>query len=443
MTRAVRLLRRSVVNAWLAVGAASAVALIIVALLVAQRMHQLRETTGPLSDAAHRHLSRLAAEVVASSTSEELYVRTVDERFAASTAQHAAKATESMNRLSVVMHQLGPTAEERFRDLQYAFADWKTALPGPKHPGGISASGAVIKHDLLSNLLESAANVTAAVIAVEQERRRSAEALQTHGLEGVVALSVLGAMSLIAVTTLGRALRRTLVDERLARSTAEAAVHTRDEILSIVSHDLRSPLTTISLSAQVLQPGSADDAETIETIRRSCGRMQRLIEDLLEVAMIERGNLSLNLTNVRPSELLAEACRTNQPIADHRNVRLECSLGDRLPSIDGDPDRLMQVLNNLLGNALKFTPPGGTIRFEAAHVSSSVRISVADSGPGIAEHDLPHLFEPYWQSKKTAHLGAGLGLKIVKGIVDAHGGRVGVDNAREGGACFWFTLPAC
>lgn len=404
-------------------------------------MQQLRETTGPLSDAAHRRLSRLAAEVVNSSASEELYVRTGDERFAARTAQQAARATESMHRLRVVLDRLGPTADEHFQDLQFAFAVWKAALPGPKGAGEVLPVRSVVTHDVLSNVLEEVATVTDAVITVEQERRRNAEVLQIHGLEGVVALSVLGALSLIAVTTLGRVLRRTLVDERLARSMAETAVHTRDEILSIVSHDLRSPLTTISLSAQVLQPHSADEAETIETIRRSCGRMQRLIEDLLEVAMIERGNLSLNLTNVTPSELLAEACRTNRPIADHRNVRLECSIADPLPSIGGDPDRIMQVLNNLIGNALKFTPAGGTIRVEAGHGSSSVRFSVADSGPGIAEHDLPHLFEPYWQSKKTAHLGAGLGLKIVQGIVEAHGGRVGVNNARQGGACFWFTVP--
>ena len=130
------------------------------------------------------------------------------------------------------------------------------------------------------------------------------------------------------------------------------------------------------------------------------------------------------------------------PIADAAGIALQASIDEPLPAIDGDADRLAQALGNLIGNALKFTPEGGTVTVAVRRAEDRVVFDVSDTGPGVAESDLPHLFDPFWQAKKTAHLGAGLGLKITRAIVEAHGGTIEVRNASAGGAWFSFAIPA-
>jgi len=226
-------------------------------------------------------------------------------------------------------------------------------------------------------------------------------------------------------------------DERLA------ALRSRDEILGIVSHDLRSPLTTIMLSTQLLQGSSPDEErEHVETILSTTRRMERLIEDLLDVTKIENASLSIRHEDIDCAQLANEIVASHAPIAAQKRIAFQPSIDPALPHICGDHDRLVQALANLLGNAFKFTPESGNVRFEAKRSNNRVEFRVIDSGPGIAPADLPHLFEPFWQSKKTAHLGAGLGLKITRAIVEAHGGSIHVSNEPGGGACFSFDVPS-
>jgi PAS domain S-box-containing protein len=255
---------------------------------------------------------------------------------------------------------------------------------------------------------------------------------------------IVRARTLGDLTSLALRRVRLMEQEREAKEKAEAAVRVRDETLGIVSHDLRNPLTKIALSAELLRDARTDEqGDLIETILSSARQMQRLIQDLLDVARMESGALSVARSEIDPAPLVHEVCASNEALAEQKEQRIVCQIAPSVPHVCADRDRLIQVFGNLIGNAMKFTPERGTITVEVKPVSNGfVQFVVRDTGPGIPESDLKHVFTPYWQAKKTAHMGAGLGLAIVRGIVEAHGGRVWAENAPTGGAIFRFTLPA-
>jgi PAS domain S-box-containing protein len=253
---------------------------------------------------------------------------------------------------------------------------------------------------------------------------------------------VVRARTLGDLTSLALRRVRLMEEEREAKEKAEAAVRVRDETLGIVSHDLRNPLTKIALSADLLSDSPPEEQrDLIETIRSSARQMERLIQDLLDVARLESGRFSVDAKFMEVGPLVQEVCDTHAAIALQKKQKIVCDIGN-LPRICADRDRLVQVFGNLIGNAIKFTPERGTITVEAIPAKNAVQFLVRDTGPGIPDADLAKVFTPYWQAKKTAHMGAGLGLAIVKGIIDAHGGQVWAQNATGGGAMFNFTIPA-
>ncbi|HEV7764742.1 MAG TPA: PAS domain S-box protein [Thermoanaerobaculia bacterium] len=253
---------------------------------------------------------------------------------------------------------------------------------------------------------------------------------------------VIRARTLGDLTSLALRRVRLMEQEREAKEKAEAAVRVRDETLGIVSHDLRNPLTKIALSADLLVDATPDEQpDLIEMIRASARQMQRLIQDLLDVARMETGGLSLAEEAMDPMPLVREMCESHESLARQRKQKIVCEIESELPNICGDRDRLVQVFGNLIGNALKFTPERGTITISARRADKVVQFSVRDTGAGIPPADLKRVFTPYWQAKKTAHLGAGLGLAIVRGIVEGHQGKVWAENGSGGGAVFHFTIP--
>jgi PAS domain S-box-containing protein len=254
---------------------------------------------------------------------------------------------------------------------------------------------------------------------------------------------VVRARTLGDLTSLALRRVRLMEQEREAREKAEMAVRVRDETLGIVSHDLRNPLTKIALSADLLLDAQADEApELVETIRSSARQMQRLIQDLLDVARMETGSLSVAQDTIDPEPIVREMCDSNVPLAEQKQQRILCNVSGPLPKVCGDRERIVQVFGNLISNAMKFTPERGVITIEARQKGKDVQFMVRDTGPGIPAADLKNVFTPYWQAKKTAHMGAGLGLAIVRGIVEAHGGQVWAENGPGGGASFTFTIPA-
>ena len=253
----------------------------------------------------------------------------------------------------------------------------------------------------------------------------------------IVRARTLGDMTSLALRRV-----RLMEQEREAKEKAEAAVRVRDETLGIVSHDLRNPLTKIALSANLLRDAPVEEhQELIETIGVAARQMERLIQDLLDVARVEAGRLSVDRKTMETEPLVQHVCASNGAIAQQKGQTIVCNVASPLPPICADRDRLLQVFGNLIGNAMKFTPERGTITLEAEPVGDAVRFRVRDTGPGIPEADLKNVFRPYWQAKKTAHMGAGLGLAIVRGIIEAHGGSVWAENAPGGGAMFTFTVP--
>ena len=235
--------------------------------------------------------------------------------------------------------------------------------------------------------------------------------------------------------------------ERKAREEAEAARRSRDEVLSVVSHDLRNPVSTISMAASLL---SDDDIrltaeqrrKQLEIIRRSAQRMNRLIQDLLDAARIEGGRLGLRLRCENMTTVASEAFESFREIGAKKDVVMKCQVADDLPPANVDRDRIVQVLSNLLNNAVKFTPAGGRVTLLASRTETGgCRFDISDTGPGIDDDHLPHVFNRYWQAKRTAHMGTGLGLAIAKGIVEEHHGRIWVESRPGHGSTFSFELP--
>jgi len=226
---------------------------------------------------------------------------------------------------------------------------------------------------------------------------------------------------------------------------SQQAVHAREEVLAIVSHDLRNPLNAVTLAAQLMRMSDgmpAEELEQLETIELSAQRMRRLIEDLLDVTRLEGGKqLPIEPAPLDVKELLDQTYELFKGQASASSIELRCEAGDDLPPVHADHHRVSQVLSNLVGNSMKFTPAGGRIAVRAARSDSEVRFTVSDTGSGIPQRNLKDIFNPYWQAKRTARLGAGLGLPIAKGIVEAHGGRIWVESEPGKGTTFTFTLP--
>jgi PAS domain S-box-containing protein len=235
-----------------------------------------------------------------------------------------------------------------------------------------------------------------------------------------------------------------LDDARLYRA-AQRAIKARDDVLGIVAHDLRNPLSTILMQVHLLRRQGPQlerrSQDSGEAIQRAATRMDRLIQDLLDASRIEAGGLAVERRWVNVAEVASEAVRVQQPLASSVSLEIRLDVERDLPDVWADRDRLLQVFENLIGNAIKFTPPGGSITVRAARHGTDVLFEVRDTGPGIDIGDQPHVFDRFWQGRTKKRAGAGLGLPIVKGIVEAHAGRVWVEGALGQGSTFRFTVP--
>lgn len=240
---------------------------------------------------------------------------------------------------------------------------------------------------------------------------------------------------------------RLLCNEQDARAAAEAAVRARDEVLRVVAHDIGNSLSAVKIHAMVLErtlgedPARDEARKRTQAIRHLTQQMDRLRQDLLDVAAIEAGRLSFEPADVAVREVVQDVVGTLSEAALEKTLALEVSIPPDVPPVWVDGERLHQVLSNLLGNAVKFTPPGGRISVTAREEGTAVRISVADTGPGIPAEHLPQVFDRFWQARSTRRAGAGLGLAIARGIVEAHGGVMGVRSEPGAGSTFFFTLP--
>lgn len=225
---------------------------------------------------------------------------------------------------------------------------------------------------------------------------------------------------------------------------ARQAIAARDEVLAVVAHDLRNPINVIGVAAHGLQQRLTDAParRSVERILRGAQRAEHLIRDLLEVQAIETGRFSIARRPIETASTLLAAIESQQSLAADASVILATDLSPDLPSVDADDERLCEVLENLIGNAIKFTPAGGTVTVGATRKEDEVLVWVKDTGSGITPEQLPHLFDRFWQARKRDRRGTGLGLTICKAIVEAHGGRIWAVSAAGTGTTMFFTVPA-
>ncbi len=229
------------------------------------------------------------------------------------------------------------------------------------------------------------------------------------------------------------------LDNALLYRAAERAIRMRDDVLAIVSHDLRTPLGTILMQAEALI-GSPEVTKIGVGIMRSAHRMNRLIGDLLDASAINAGHLALDIRPHIASEIAREAIEMFRSQAEARAITLVDELPDDSVLISCDRDRIVQVLSNLLGNGIKFTPRGGTVTIRVSREDSHVNFEVIDTGQGIAPEQVPYLFDRFWRGQSRNN-GAGLGLFIARGIIAAHDSKLAVETKLGEGSRFFFRLP--
>jgi CheY-like chemotaxis protein/two-component sensor histidine kinase len=235
-----------------------------------------------------------------------------------------------------------------------------------------------------------------------------------------------------------------LESQRRINEDLEEAVRSRDAVLSVVAHDLRNPLNIISLAAHSLLPQLPDAAarRSTERIIRSAKRADRMIRDLLTISAIETGRFALDTQPVETAELILGALESQHSLAAAASVIVAADVSPELPPLQADEERLLDVLENLIGNAIKFTAPGGTITVGANRQGNEILIWVKDSGSGIAPEHLPHIFARFWQAQTKERRGIGLGLSICKATVEAHGGGIWAESTVGSGTTMFFTVPA-
>ncbi|MGY2438123.1 ATP-binding protein [Pseudomonas sp. SDO52101_S400] len=245
-------------------------------------------------------------------------------------------------------------------------------------------------------------------------------------------------------------LRRSALENDLARQVRreQEAVRARDELVAVVSHDLRNPMTVISMLCGMMQKAFSSDgphtsrriSTAIDTMQQAAGRMNTLLEDLLDTSKIDAGRYTIAPQKLDVAQMFEEAQSLLAPLALDKDISISFEADPDL-SIHADPERLFQVLSNLVGNAIKFTPRLGTVGVHAKSVGDEIVFTVRDSGEGIPKEHLPHVFDRYWTVKEGNPTGTGLGLYITQGIVEAHGGRIVAESEPGQGSEFRFTVP--
>jgi signal transduction histidine kinase len=257
----------------------------------------------------------------------------------------------------------------------------------------------------------------------------------------LVTLFLISAVS-VALMLIVRHRRRLLASNEVFQQ----AVQARDDMMAMVSHDLKNPINAMVLRSHImihmLDSGAKkeDIKRNLELQQRTALHMNQLIGDLTDVARIQAGRLVLERRECTVLQTIEPAIERARLLASEKGMEFEAHVASSLPLICVAPSRVTQIMDNLLGNALKFTPEGGRISVEAFPIANEVQISVADTGPGMPKDALARIFEPYWQVQKTRS-GMGLGLFIAKTLVEVHGGRIWVESVLGRGTTFYFTLP--
>jgi len=296
----------------------------------------------------------------------------------------------------------------------------------------------------------------------EPEQRRTVEALEPRSLICVPLVNSGKPLGALTLVTSGSGRRYEVADLSLAADLArraaivveharlfheaQQATRARDDVLAVVAHDLRNPLNTVTMAVSLMLETTpvenVQERRQVEILRRAADRMNRMIQDLLDVKRMESGRLGIEAQPESAASLVNDTIEMLRPIATGSTIVLESQVGENLLPVMADAARIQQVLSNLVGNAVKFTPRDGRVPVCAEPIDGGVRFAVKDNGPGIPPDQVPHIFGQFWQAMPSDRRGIGLGLAIAKGIVEAHGGMIWVESQVGSGSNFYFTLPS-
>lgn len=260
-------------------------------------------------------------------------------------------------------------------------------------------------------------------------------------------------LNFVVIVTLGTVISFFLSSLRVffhrtlaAKQEAEKAVQARDDMVGVISHELKNPLTALKTGILVIErvlekecPAKALQ-QPLKGLVPSINRMSRLVADLLSVTSIEARALKVSLKSTDVSKIFSEVMKLYQPMASEKNIAMKSSVEPDCCDVFCDEERTIEILSNLVDNAIKFTNLGGLILISAKNFKDRVLVQVRDTGKGMSPECLPHVFDRFWQDKDTAYKGIGLGLPIAKGLVEAQGGQIWVESEPGTGTSFYFTL---
>ena len=247
------------------------------------------------------------------------------------------------------------------------------------------------------------------------------------------------------------AVLRDITARQRAEDALRDAVTAREDMLGIVSHDLRNPANAVKMLARSILDGETEDqlpshvVERVTVIKQAAEQIDMLIQDLLDTTRLAGGRLTVTPMVIDVAAVIERSIEALRPIADASRVELRTGVPASLPDVYADPGRVAQLLSNLIGNGIKFTPPGGSVTLSAQSDENDVLFVVADTGEGIPSDQLPHVFERFYQGSRAGRTpirhGAGLGLPISRGIVEAHGGNIWIESTLGVGTTVRFSLP--
>jgi len=414
---------------------------VLVPTLLHRAPDRLRSEIEGIIEPARRLARMRQASLAVDVSAYRAYVISHDARLLDRVREARTRTEESGAQLWALARRVDPETAQAAAVFDQRIREWhNSAAPRAEVDLQVYRASLPSLQDRFEATQEAAEHLEALLAQKTDERAREAARLIMYQDLGNVAFSLLAVAAVLAVTRLARR-------EQRARAAAEAAVRSRDQVVSIVSHDLRNPLNTVSMAASILlavPPAGEEWVATrnqIEIIKRGSDRMNRMIRDLLDVARIESGRLAIERAPVAVESLMDEVATMLRPDVERRGQRLDRRVTAGLPAVSADRDRLLQVFSNLVDNAVKFTAAGGTITVAAEADNRAVRFCVSDTGSGIPPEQLPHLFDRFWQATRTDRRGIGLGLSIVKALVEAHSGHMAVESVPGQGTTFRFSVP--
>jgi signal transduction histidine kinase len=425
------------------------IAVVLVPFLVNERMNRIREENVDYSEPATR-LSEEALTGVISEFTDLMAFQAGDSQLHGY-PKDTAKVDTAIAQLQPLVSALRPETLQAYMRLRNVIAAWHREVNTSGFLSGNLSRQTLRKvllqhNDVISAVREALESFQAELDAGAAERRARITEAQRLNVVLTIILSLSALIALGIVAGLAWRLHAALGAAQAGRREAQQATQARDEILRIVSHDLRNPMNVVSMASRQVADRKLTSQEIqhfTQIIQRSIGRMNGLIQALLDVGKMEAGRpLALQREHHSARSIAEEAYEFSQFAAARKSIDFACDVENCGVTVYADRQRLLQVLSNLIDNAIKFTPEGGRIRLTCKAGKGTVRFAVSDTGVGIAEEDRPRIFQIYWQAEKTSHAGTGLGLAIVKRIVEEHGGRIWVESQPGLGSTFSFTLPS-